>query len=117
MRTYADEVVAALRAAGLRAELDARDEKVGRKIHDAEVQKTPVMLVLGGREAEARTVSVRRHGGIETEGVQPLDEVVASLAAESAARLLTTPEQTRGPTGADVRVWRARRGLTPRGGA
>ena len=53
--TYADEVVAALRAAGLRAELDAREEKVGRKIHDAEVQKVPVMLVLGGREAEART--------------------------------------------------------------
>ena len=61
---------------GLRAELDAREEKVGRKIHDAEVQKVPVMLVLGGREAEARTVSVRRHGGVDV-GVKPLDEVVA----------------------------------------
>ena len=54
LREYADVVVSALRDAGLRAELDARDEKIGRKIHDAEVQKIPVMLVLGGREAEAR---------------------------------------------------------------
>ena len=90
LRDYADEVVAALRAAGLRAELDARDEKVGRKIHDAEVQKVPVMLVLGGREAEARTVSVRRHGGVDV-GVKPLDEVVAELAAEASERRLTAP--------------------------
>ena len=54
-----------LRAAGLRAEVDARDEKVGRKIHDAEEQKVPAMLVLGEREAEARSVSVRRRGGVD----------------------------------------------------
>jgi threonyl-tRNA synthetase len=87
LRAYADEVVAALRAAGLRAELDAREEKVGRKIHDAEVQKVPIMLVLGGREAEARTVSVRRHGGVDV-GVKPLDEVVAEAAAEARERRL-----------------------------
>ena len=90
LRDYADEVVAALRAAGLRAELDAREEKVGRKIHDAEVQKVPVMLVLGGREAEARSVSVRRRGGVDV-GVKPLDEVVPELAAEAAERRLTAP--------------------------
>ena len=85
LREYADEVVAALRAAGLRAELDAREEKVGRKIHDAEVQKVPAMLVLGGREAEARSVAVRRRGGVDA-GVKPLDEVVAELAAEARER-------------------------------
>jgi threonyl-tRNA synthetase len=90
LREYADEVVAALRAAGLRAELDAREEKVGRKIHDAEVAKVPVMLVLGGREAEARTVSVRRHGGVDL-GVRPLDDVVTEAAAEARERLLSAP--------------------------
>ena len=90
LRAYADEVVAALRAAGLRAELDAREEKVGRKIHDAEVQKVPVMLVLGGREAEARSVAVRRRGGVDA-GVQPLAEVVQELAAEARERRLTAP--------------------------
>jgi threonyl-tRNA synthetase len=90
LRDYADEVVSVLRAAGLRAELDAREEKVGRKIHDAEVQKVPVMLVLGGREAEARSVAVRRHGGVDL-GVQPLDELAAGLAAEARERLLSAP--------------------------
>jgi threonyl-tRNA synthetase len=89
LRGYADEVVGALRAAGLRAELDAREEKVGRKIHDAEVAKVPVMLVLGGREAEARTVSVRRRGGVDA-GVQPLAAVVAEVAAEARERRLTS---------------------------
>ena len=46
------------------------------------------MLVLGGREAEARTVSVRRHGGVDA-GVKPLDEGVAEAAAESRHRRLT----------------------------
>jgi threonyl-tRNA synthetase len=87
LREYADEVVTALRAAGLRAELDAREEKVGRKIHDAEVAKVPVMLVLGGREAEAHTVSVRRRGGVDA-GVQPLEAVVAEVAAEARERRL-----------------------------
>ena len=90
LRAYADEVVAALRAAGLRAELDAREEKVGRKIHDAEVGKVPVMLVLGGREAEARSVAVRRRGGVDL-GVSALDDVVAALAAEAQSRALAAP--------------------------
>jgi threonyl-tRNA synthetase len=90
LRVYGEQVVAALRAADLRAELDARDEKVGRKIHDAEVQKVPVMLVLGGREAEARSVAVRRRGGVDA-GVMALDDAVARLAAEAAARSLAPP--------------------------
>jgi threonyl-tRNA synthetase len=46
--------------------------------------------VLGGREAEARTVSVRRHGGVDL-GVEPLTVVVAGLAAEARERLLSAP--------------------------
>jgi threonyl-tRNA synthetase len=84
---YAQQVVAALHAAALRGELDARDEKVGRKIRDAEEQKIPAMLVVGGREAEQGTVSVRRHGRVDL-GALPLGEAVAALEAESCARSL-----------------------------
>ena len=59
---YAREVAARLRGEGLRAEVDASEETVGYKIRQAEVQKTPYMLVVGGREEEAGTVAVRRHG-------------------------------------------------------
>ena len=59
---YAASVASALTEAGLRVEVDDRSEKVGRKIRDAEVEKVPVMLILGKNEAEAGTVSVRRHG-------------------------------------------------------
>ena len=59
---YAAEVAAALRAGGLRAEVDDRTESVGRKIREAELRKVPYMLVVGDREAEERAVSLRRHG-------------------------------------------------------
>jgi threonyl-tRNA synthetase len=58
---YAREVVAELRAAGLRVEADERSESVGRKVRDAELRKVPYMLVAGDREAGERAVSVRRH--------------------------------------------------------
>src|ERR687894_31068 len=76
-------VLAALHAAGLRAELDDRAESVGRKIREAELRKVPYMLVVGDREAEQRAVSLRRHreGDLGTMG---LEEAVARLAAESA---------------------------------
>jgi threonyl-tRNA synthetase len=54
-------VLERLRAAGLRAELDDRTESVGRKIREAELRKVPYMLVVGDREAESGTVSVREH--------------------------------------------------------
>jgi len=60
-----EAVVAALGQAGLRAEVDARSESVGRKIRDAELRKVPYMLVLGEREAAEGTVSVRSHGGAD----------------------------------------------------
>jgi len=80
---YAAEVVAALRAAGLRAEADTRSEKVNRKIRDAELDKVPAMLVVGRREAEAGSVAVRRHGQGDT-GVVPLAEAVEALTGEVA---------------------------------
>ena len=58
---YADEVAAALVAAGLRASVDDRTESVGRKIREAELRKVPYMLVVGDREAEQRAVALRRH--------------------------------------------------------
>ena len=59
---YANATLASLKAAGIRADVDLRDEKLGAKIRDAELQKIPYMLVVGPRDAEAGTVSVRRKG-------------------------------------------------------
>ncbi len=58
---YAQDVVARLRAAGLRAELDDRTESIARKIRDAELRKIAYMLVVGDREQEAEEVSLREH--------------------------------------------------------
>jgi threonyl-tRNA synthetase len=82
---YAHRVLAALQAAGLRAHIDTRPEKVGAKVRDAQLEKVPVMLVVGGKEAETGTVSYRdRHDG--DRGAMPLDEAVAKLKAESESR-------------------------------
>jgi threonyl-tRNA synthetase len=59
---YASDTAALLKAGGVRAEVDLRDEKMGAKIRDAELQKIPYMLVVGPREAEAGTVAPRRKG-------------------------------------------------------
>ncbi len=82
---YAGEVAAALREAGLRAELDDRTESVGRKIREAELRKVPYMLVVGDREAEQRAVALRRHREGDL-GSMPLEEAVARLAAEASER-------------------------------
>jgi threonyl-tRNA synthetase len=78
-------VLAALQEGGLRADLDDRTESVGRKIRDAELRKIPYMLVIGDREAEAETVSVREHG-VGDSGSVPVAEIVARLAGKSARR-------------------------------
>ncbi|TXH59957.1 MAG: threonine--tRNA ligase [Bacteroidia bacterium] len=59
---YADSLMAALKKANIRAELDNRAEKIGRKIRDAEVEKIPYMLVMGERDVEQGVVNVRKHG-------------------------------------------------------
>src|SRR5262249_53093236 len=73
---YAERVVGALRRAGLRAELNARPDKIGAKIREAQLQKIPFMLVLGDREAEAGTVSVRERSRGDL-GVMRLEEFEA----------------------------------------
>jgi len=69
---YADSVRARLAAAGLRVELDARQEKIGYKIREAQLQKVPYMLVVGDREAAAGAVAVRTRGGGD-QGAQQVD--------------------------------------------
>ena len=79
---YAREVHAALMDAGLRAELDLRNEKIGYKVREHSLAKVPVLLVVGRREAENVQVAVRRLG----ETAQPvlaLDECVTALAIEA----------------------------------
>jgi threonyl-tRNA synthetase len=60
---YADEVVKFLKNLDIRASIDSRSEKAGKKIRDAEVAKIPYMLIVGEKEAASRAVSVRKHGG------------------------------------------------------
>jgi threonyl-tRNA synthetase len=78
----AAEVVAELRAGGFRARADERTESVGKKIRDAELSKAPYMLVVGDKEADAGTVSVRHHGDGDL-GAMPLAELVSRLERES----------------------------------
>ena len=67
-----------LRAAGFRAHLDDRNEKLQAKIRDAQMQKIPYMLIVGGKEAEAGTVSVR-HQSKGDLGPRPLAEFLSDL--------------------------------------
>jgi threonyl-tRNA synthetase len=85
---YARAVHERLRAQRIRAELDDRNEKLGYRIRDAQLRKVPYMLVVGGREAENGTVSLRPRTG-EDLGAQPLDRVLAGLASEIASRATT----------------------------
>jgi threonyl-tRNA synthetase len=79
---YAEAVLAALRRAGLRAQIDLRNEKINYKVREHSLSKTPVMVVVGKREAEERKVSLRRLGSQEQQ-VMSLDEAVAVLAREA----------------------------------
>jgi threonyl-tRNA synthetase len=79
---YAEEVAAALRARGLAVVTDLSNQKINAKIREHSVAHVPVMLVVGRREAEARTVALRRLGG-EAQTVLPLDQAVDSLATEA----------------------------------
>jgi len=79
---YGAEVLAALRAAGLRAELDQRNEKIGYKVREHSHAKVPAILAIGKREAEDRSVALRRLGG-KTQETLPLDAAVAGLSREA----------------------------------
>ncbi|MDT0682654.1 threonine--tRNA ligase [Roseicyclus sp. F158] len=79
---FVHEAVASLQAAGLRAEADIRNEKINYKVREHSMAKVPVILAIGQREVENRTVTVRRLGEKQTQTV-PLDELVASLTEEA----------------------------------
>jgi threonyl-tRNA synthetase len=85
---YARSVHARLREARIRVELDDRNEKLGYRIREAQVRKVPYMLVVGEREGQAGTASVRPRMGDDV-GALPLDRIVAELAAEIASRSTT----------------------------
>jgi threonyl-tRNA synthetase len=80
---YAYQVKAALEAADLRGTVDARDERIGRKIRDAELAKTPYLLVVGEKEAQDGLVSVRRHGEGDI-GSMPIASFVQSVNSQIA---------------------------------
>jgi threonyl-tRNA synthetase len=80
---YAKEVLAELEKRGIRAKLDASSEKVNARIRDHELMKVPVMLVLGQKELDARSVAVRRHGKGNI-GTVSLEEALGTLGAECA---------------------------------
>jgi threonyl-tRNA synthetase len=80
--SYAEKVLERLKAAGLRASGDLRNEKINYKVREHSVAKVPVIFVVGRREAEERTVSIRRLGGKEQETAS-LDVAIADLVAEA----------------------------------
>ncbi|WP_017726630.1 threonine--tRNA ligase [Halalkalibacterium ligniniphilum] len=78
---YAKSVQEKLQEAGVRVEIDERDEKIGYKIREAQMQKIPYMLVLGDKEMEASSVNVRKYGEQKSESVA-LDEFLRGIAEE-----------------------------------
>ncbi|HEU4876765.1 MAG TPA: threonine--tRNA ligase [Sphingomicrobium sp.] len=80
---YANEVVAKLKAAGIRAEADLRNEKINYKVREHSIAKVPLLLVVGKREAEEGTVAIRRLGSDEHQKVMSLDAALAMIADEA----------------------------------
>ena len=85
---YAREVAEKVRAASLRVELDLRNEKINYKVREHSLAKTPVIIAVGNREVEARTVSIRRLGQ-KGQRVVALDDAISAFAAESESRAAT----------------------------
>ena len=82
---YGTKVLEALKAAGIRAEIDTRAEKIGYKIREAQMKKIPYMLVVGAKEEEEEKVSVRsRFSG--DEGQRGLEEFIAQIKEEISSR-------------------------------
>jgi len=79
---YAREVAAALTKAGLAVKLDLTNQKINAKVRDHSIQHVPIIAVVGRKEAEQRTVALRRLGG-EAQEILPLAEAIARLAAEA----------------------------------
>ncbi|HOZ81173.1 MAG TPA: threonine--tRNA ligase, partial [Candidatus Woesebacteria bacterium] len=75
---YANQVLAQLKEQGIRAEIDDRSEKMQAKIRDAQLEKIPFMLVIGGREAESYAVAVRQRDGQDL-GAIPVSDFIAKI--------------------------------------
>jgi len=82
---YGRELLALLKKADIRADLDDRSEKVGKKIRDAELMKVPYMFVIGEKEVTERKVSVRRQGSGD-QGSQDISSIISTLKLEIAER-------------------------------
>ena len=82
---YLFDVVAALKAAGIRAEVDASDDRMQKKVRNAQMQKIPFMLIAGEEDQKAGAVSFRYRNGEQKNGV-PLAEAIAEISATVAAR-------------------------------
>ncbi len=78
---YASSIAARLKESGVRVEMDLRNEKIGYKIREWETQKVPYMLIVGNKEVENKTVSVRKHHKGDT-GTRELDAFVSALTEE-----------------------------------
>jgi threonyl-tRNA synthetase len=90
LNEYAESVRGRLRAAGLRVELDARGESIGRKIREAELRKVPNMLIVGDREVEGDSVSLRQHRSGD-HGYVPVSELIEKLVGEASSRTQHEP--------------------------
>jgi threonyl-tRNA synthetase len=84
-RDYAATIRDRLQSAGLRVQLDERQEKIGYKIREAQLQKIPYMLVVGDREADTRSVSVRERSGGD-KGASSIDAFIAAARDEIARK-------------------------------
>ena len=79
---YAEEAARTLRAAGLRVEVDTRNEKINYKVREHSLRKVPVIAVVGQREADDRKVALRRFGS-QGQEILGLDEAASKIAAEA----------------------------------
>jgi len=82
---YAQTILQSLKNADIRAEVDDRSEKIGKKIRDTELAKVPYMLILGEKEVNEQTVSLRRQGRGDL-GAKKIGELIQELKEEIAER-------------------------------
>ncbi|HPF79213.1 MAG TPA: His/Gly/Thr/Pro-type tRNA ligase C-terminal domain-containing protein, partial [Alphaproteobacteria bacterium] len=79
---YAEKVCEQLKANGIRAELDIRNEKINYKVREHSLAKVPALFVVGAREAEEKTIAIRRLGS-QAQNVVSLDQAIADLVKEA----------------------------------
>jgi threonyl-tRNA synthetase len=87
---YLYDVVARLKAVGIRAEVDDSDDRMQKKIRTAQKQKTPFMLIAGGTDAESGAVSFRYRDGTQRNGIA-IEQAIAEIADTAARRVNTSP--------------------------